>query len=149
MTTLFISDLHLQTTQLGVTAQLISLLRGEARQAEHVYILGDLFEFWVGDDDPDPTYAQIQHELRALTDNGVPCSVMHGNRDFLLSKRSPFLFQSHLYLNIFLLMQQECCWRVLYQGSVGQGRRGPQSWPWHGAGSSGRVKRLSRPSARS
>ncbi len=87
MTTLFISDLHLHAAQPDVIAQAIQFLRTEARQAEHVYILGDLFEFWIGDDDPDPMYAQIQDELNALTNSGVPCNVMHGNRDFLLGKR--------------------------------------------------------------
>ena len=87
MTTLFISDIHLNGAQPAITAQFVDFLRGAARQAEHLYILGDLFEFWIGDDDPDPTYALIQDELRALTLSGVPCSVMHGNRDFLLGKR--------------------------------------------------------------
>lgn len=87
MTTLFISDLHLSGAQPGITTQFVGFLRGAARQAEHLYILGDLFEFWIGDDDPDPSYAQIQDELRALTNTGVPCSVMHGNRDFLLGMK--------------------------------------------------------------
>lgn len=87
VTTLFISDLHLTSAQPAITAQFVKFLRGTARQAERLYILGDLFEFWIGDDDPDPTYAQVQDELRALTLAGVPCSVMHGNRDFLLGKQ--------------------------------------------------------------
>lgn len=84
MTTLFISDLHLHGAHPAITAQFVAFLRGEARRAAHLYILGDLFEFWVGDDDPDPVYRQIQEELQALTASGVACSVMHGNRDFLL-----------------------------------------------------------------
>lgn len=87
MTTMFISDLHLNATQPDVIAQAVEFLRNEARSAEHLYILGDLFEFWIGDDDPDPAYAHIQDELHALTSNGVPCSVMHGNRDFLMGKK--------------------------------------------------------------
>ncbi len=87
MTTLFISDLHLNGAQPDITTQFVAFLRGAARRAEHLYILGDLFEFWIGDDDPDPTYAYIQAELRALTSSGVPCSIMHGNRDFLLGKQ--------------------------------------------------------------
>ncbi len=86
MTTLFVSDIHLTGLQPAITAQFAAFLRGEARQARQLYILGDLFEFWVGDDDPDPTYLQIQSELRALTQAGVACYVMHGNRDFLLGK---------------------------------------------------------------
>lgn len=86
VTTLFISDLHLNGAHPEITGQFVDFLRGPARAAEHLYILGDLFEFWVGDDDPDPAYALAQDELRALTDSGVPCSVMHGNRDFLIGK---------------------------------------------------------------
>lgn len=87
VTTLFVSDIHLNGTQPEITTQFVAFLRTTARTAEHLYILGDLFEFWIGDDDPDPTYAQIQDELRALTAAGVPCSVMHGNRDFLLGRQ--------------------------------------------------------------
>ena len=87
MTTLFISDLHLHAAQPEIIAQFIGFLRTDARNAEHLYILGDLFEFWIGDDDPDTAYAQVQAELRALVNSGVPCSVMHGNRDFLLGRR--------------------------------------------------------------
>ncbi|MGD9843093.1 MAG: UDP-2,3-diacylglucosamine diphosphatase [Steroidobacteraceae bacterium] len=86
MNILFVSDIHLNASQPEITRQFIDFLRGQARQATRLYILGDLFEFWVGDDDPDPTYAQIQTELQALTRSGVPCLVMHGNRDFLLGK---------------------------------------------------------------
>jgi len=87
VTTLFISDLHLNGAQPEITTQFVAFLRGMARQAEHLYILGDLFEFWIGDDDPDPAYVQIQDELRALTTAGIPCSIMHGNRDFLLGRQ--------------------------------------------------------------
>jgi len=84
---MFISDLHLHAEQPEVVAQFIQFLRTEARQADHLYILGDLFEFWIGDDDQDPVYASIQLELNALTSSGVPCSIMHGNRDFLLGRK--------------------------------------------------------------
>ena len=87
MTTMFISDLHLNAAQPEVIAQALNFLRTEARRAEHLYILGDLFEFWIGDDDTDPAYLRVQDELRALTASGVPCSVMHGNRDFLIGKQ--------------------------------------------------------------
>lgn len=86
VTTFFISDLHLNGAQPEITRQFVDFLRGPARGAEQLYILGDLFEFWIGDDDPDPAYAQVQEELRALTAAGVPCSVMHGNRDFLIGR---------------------------------------------------------------
>jgi UDP-2,3-diacylglucosamine hydrolase len=84
--TLFVSDIHLNSLQPEITAQFLDFLRGEARRASQLYILGDLFEYWIGDDDPDPTYAQVQTELQALTNSGIPCFVMHGNRDFLLGR---------------------------------------------------------------
>lgn len=87
MTTLFISDLHLHASQPSLTNQVIEFFRTDARTADSLYILGDLFEFWIGDDDPDPAYSIIQDELRALTDSGVKCFVMHGNRDFLIGRQ--------------------------------------------------------------
>ncbi len=87
MTTLFISDLHLDGSRPEITAQFLDFLRKEARIAEALYILGDLFELWIGDDDTDPGKRQIIAALRELTASGVQCSVMQGNRDFLLGPR--------------------------------------------------------------
>ena len=87
---LFISDLHLSPQTPGVTRIFLDFLGDRARNAEHLYILGDLFDVWVGDDgidDPDDGFnRQIVSALRALTDSGVKLSVLHGNRDFLLGK---------------------------------------------------------------
>ena len=87
MSTLFISDLHLDSSCPEITAQFLTFLASEARQAEALYILGDLFESWVGDDAPDPDQLAAIAGIRALTGSGVPCFVMHGNRDFLLGER--------------------------------------------------------------
>jgi UDP-2,3-diacylglucosamine hydrolase len=84
VTTLFISDLHVDASTPDITRQFLSLLDGEAREAEALYILGDLFESWVGDDAADPDQMAAIAALKRLTDSGVPCFVMHGNRDFLL-----------------------------------------------------------------
>lgn len=84
MSILFISDLHIDETRPDITEQFIGFLNGEARAAEALYILGDLFESWVGDDDPDPGQIAAIQGIRSLTATGVPCFVMHGNRDFLL-----------------------------------------------------------------
>ena len=82
---LFVSDLHLSPRSPGATALFIRFLAGRARQAEALYILGDLFEAWIGDDDSgDPFNAEIVAALRAASDAGLKVSVMHGNRDFLL-----------------------------------------------------------------
>jgi UDP-2,3-diacylglucosamine hydrolase len=87
VTTLFISDLHLDAGEPEALRRFLALLDGEARGAEALYILGDLFEAWIGDDDDDPTLAPIVAALARLTAAGVPCAVMHGNRDFLLGLR--------------------------------------------------------------
>jgi len=84
MTTLFISDLHLEANQPEIGTQFLSFLAGEARGAEALYILGDLFEVWLGDDDPNPYYGEMKSALRTLIDTGVPVYFMHGNRDFTI-----------------------------------------------------------------
>jgi len=85
--TLFIADLHLQTEEPAITAGFLRFLQGEARHADALYILGDLFEAWIGDDDPNPLHREIAIAIKALVDSGVPCFFVHGNRDFLLGKR--------------------------------------------------------------
>lgn len=84
MTTLFVSDLHLEASQPAIGEQFLNFLSSEAREAEALYILGDLFEVWLGDDDPNPYYADMKLALRELTDTGVPTYFMHGNRDFTI-----------------------------------------------------------------
>jgi UDP-2,3-diacylglucosamine hydrolase len=85
--TLLISDLHLDPTAPAIARQFTEFLRGPARAARALYILGDLFEAWLGDDDPDPAVRAIVMELRALTETGVPLYFLHGNRDFMLGPR--------------------------------------------------------------
>lgn len=87
MTTLFISDLHLDPARPDITSQFLTFLSDEARAAEALYVLGDLFEAWVGDDDPEPEKRRAIEGLRALSDSGVPVYFMHGNRDFLIGER--------------------------------------------------------------
>ncbi len=84
MTTLFISDLHLDEQRPAVTALFLDWLRREATQAEALYILGDLFEAYIGDDDDAPLVAHIADALRAVSDQGVRVCFVHGNRDFLV-----------------------------------------------------------------
>jgi UDP-2,3-diacylglucosamine hydrolase len=86
MTTLFISDLHLEADRPEIGEQFLDFLDEEAADAEALYILGDFFEYWVGDDDPDEYYASIKRSLRAFTDSGVPVYFMHGNRDFMIGE---------------------------------------------------------------
>jgi len=84
MTTLFISDLHLDDRRPETTALLSRFLQAEALNADALYILGDLYEFWLGDDVPSKCSLEIAAALSSLSDKGVPCYFMHGNRDFLL-----------------------------------------------------------------
>jgi UDP-2,3-diacylglucosamine hydrolase len=84
MTTLFISDLHLDAERPEITALFGRFIDEEARSAEALYILGDLFEAWVGDDDPSDTGRYVADKLRGLREAGVPVFFIRGNRDFLL-----------------------------------------------------------------
>lgn len=84
MSTLFISDLHLDDRRPETTGLFLQFLRDETSRTDALYILGDLFEFWLGDDAPTQCSAQVVTALSTLADKGVPCYFMHGNRDFLL-----------------------------------------------------------------
>jgi UDP-2,3-diacylglucosamine hydrolase len=86
MTTLFISDLHLDDGRPETTVLLQKFLLAEAGDADALYILGDLFEFWLGDDVPSQSAIAVAKALSNLSANGVPCYFMHGNRDFLLQE---------------------------------------------------------------
>lgn len=86
MTTLFISDLHLEDDRPDIADQFLRFLETEALQADALYILGDLFESWVGDDDPNEHYQWIKQALYKLTKKGVPVFFMHGNRDFMIGE---------------------------------------------------------------
>jgi len=84
MTTLFIADLHLDAERPAITELFGDFIDREARDARALYILGDLFEAWVGDDDPSATGAFVASRLKSLGDSGVPVYFIRGNRDFLL-----------------------------------------------------------------
>ncbi|VFP87840.1 UDP-2,3-diacylglucosamine diphosphatase [Candidatus Erwinia haradaeae] len=81
--TLFISDLHLSNRSPNITSGFLKFLNNEARYVDALYILGDLFDYWIGDDDPNPLYEYLAFFLRRLS---IPCHFLHGNRDFLLGK---------------------------------------------------------------
>jgi UDP-2,3-diacylglucosamine hydrolase len=82
--TLFASDLHLDGEAPWAIDAFLAFLEGPARAADALYLLGDLFEAWVGDDDDDPANARACEGLARLTGAGVPVYALHGNRDFLL-----------------------------------------------------------------
>lgn len=82
---LFISDLHLCASRPAITRQFLDFLDSRANQADALFILGDLFEYWAGDDDlEDPHHGPVAAALRTLTASGTAVYFMHGNRDFLL-----------------------------------------------------------------
>ena len=82
--TLFIADLHLCQEEPAITAGFLHFLQREAPHCDALYILGDLFEAWIGDDDPNPLHQQVASALRALP---IPVYFIHGNRDFLVGRR--------------------------------------------------------------
>jgi len=88
VSSLFISDLHLTEERPEANERFIDLLEGKARGADALYILGDFFESWIGDDDLEaPFNAVIAGLLGDLARRGVPVNLMHGNRDFLVGER--------------------------------------------------------------
>jgi len=85
--TLFISDLHLCASRPQMTAVFLQFLQNTATQANALYILGDLFEYWAGDDDVDNSHHQaLIAGFHQLATTGVNIYFMHGNRDFLISE---------------------------------------------------------------
>lgn len=85
--TLFISDLHLEESRPDITEQFINLLRECDHTVDALYILGDLFEVWLGDDDDAHLSRKIIQELQSATQKGLKIYFMYGNRDFLVGKR--------------------------------------------------------------
>jgi UDP-2,3-diacylglucosamine hydrolase len=83
---LLISDLHLEEERPDITRAFLDLLGGRARSAQALYILGDFFEVWIGDDAMTPYQRSICQALRELSDSGTQVFLMHGNRDFMLGK---------------------------------------------------------------
>ena len=87
MTALFISDLHLNSQRPQSTREFLAFMERRARGAQRLYVLGDLFEAWIGDDDDDRELDPILDSLAAVSRGGTTCYFMHGNRDFLVGPR--------------------------------------------------------------
>ncbi len=126
MTTLFISDLHLEPGRPEITRLFLDFLDGEASEAESLYILGDLFEYWIGDDAKTPLANQVGEGLRVLSRKGIAVHFMHGNRDFLLGEQFadqagmnllPQVFRLDLYGTATLLLHGDslCIDDIEYQ----------------------------------
>ena len=85
--TYFIADLHLSENRPHLLALFRQFMQEQAPEAEKLYILGDLFDFWIGDDEQSNLISEVQQLIRHLTEQGVPCYFQHGNRDFLIGKK--------------------------------------------------------------
>jgi UDP-2,3-diacylglucosamine hydrolase len=85
--TYFIADLHLSENRPDITACFLSFLTDEAIKAQTLYILGDLFEYWIGDDDDSEFCLSVAQALKKLSNTGTNIYFIHGNRDFLLGKK--------------------------------------------------------------
>ena len=84
MTTLFISDLHLEESRPDITRAFLAFLEQKAAGAKRLYILGDFFEAWIGDDERTPLQEKVAAALRNVSGGGTEIFLMHGNRDFLI-----------------------------------------------------------------
>lgn len=82
----FIADLHLSESHPQLTALFQKFIQEKAVHAQAVYILGDLFDFWIGDDENSPLVQTIKQTILSLTERGIACYFIHGNRDFLIGK---------------------------------------------------------------
>ena len=85
--TYFIADLHLSENRPHLLALFRQFMQGQAPEAEKLYILGDLFDFWIGDDEQSDLISEVQQLIKHLTEQGVPCYFQNGNRDFLIGKK--------------------------------------------------------------
>ena len=84
MTVWFASDLHLDPSTPEIAARFMRFLSGPVQGARSIYLLGDLFEAWIGDDDPEPAHREVIARLASLSASGTLVYVMRGNRDFML-----------------------------------------------------------------
>ncbi|UDG80788.1 UDP-2,3-diacylglucosamine hydrolase [Candidatus Hartigia pinicola] len=87
MSTYIISDLHLSEDKPVTTTGFINFIYQQAINADSLYILGDFFNYWIGDDDKTELHQKVIDALRMLTRQGISCYFIHGNRDFLIGKR--------------------------------------------------------------
>ncbi|MBV8658996.1 MAG: UDP-2,3-diacylglucosamine diphosphatase [Burkholderiales bacterium] len=100
---LFASDVHLSVSDPATVEAFVRFVKDIAPQSEALYILGDLFEYWVGDDDEDPLSQEIAAVLAALADQGVHVYLMHGNRDFLIGERFAHAASAQLLTDPYMI----------------------------------------------
>lgn len=129
--TLFIADLHLCQQHPDISRRFIRFCREQASRADKLYILGDLFEYWLGDDAVDDIAQMVQDELQRLTSLGCECYFMAGNRDFLLGEsfadacglillKEPHIIDLYHRRALLVHGDAECTDDVAYQQARGQ-----------------------------
>jgi len=84
---IFISDLHISLEKTEITRRFTSFLTNQAQKASALYILGDLFDAWIGDDDNTPPNKRVKEKIKQLTDSGTQVFLQQGNRDFLIGQQ--------------------------------------------------------------
>ncbi len=135
--TYFIADLHLAQNRPDITACFLRFIKHQAIKAQTLYILGDLFEAWIGDDDDSPFVTTIAKALSTLANSGTKIYYIHGNRDFLLgklyAKKAGMILLSEIDLidlygqNVVVMHGDTLCTRdVAYQAF----RKKSRSWWW-------------------
>jgi len=137
--TYFIADLHLAQNRPDITACFLSFLKNDAPKADKLYILGDLFEYWIGDDDKNPFVIDVACALKTLSKQGTNIYYIHGNRDFLLGTQYakacgmqllPEIEVIDLYDKPVVIMHGDtlCTRDLAYQAF----RKKSRSWWWQG-----------------
>tara|TARA_B100000900_G_scaffold372494_1_gene352447 strand:- start:1428 stop:2153 length:726 start_codon:yes stop_codon:yes gene_type:complete len=86
MTTVFLSDIHISDQHPEISKHLEEFLLEEGSKTDAIFVLGDLFEYWLGDDDPNPLFREIKQLLKRLSDKNISIFFIHGNRDFLIGE---------------------------------------------------------------
>lgn len=140
LVTYFIADLHLAQNRPDITACFLRFLKNEAIKAQSLYILGDLFEAWIGDDDDSAYLTTIAKALKTLSSFGTQIYYIHGNRDFLLGERFaqksamtllPEIELIELYGQSVVIMHGDtlCTRDIAYQNF----RKKSRSWWWQTA----------------
>ena len=94
MTTLFVSDIHISDDYPEICKLFFDFINKIDTNVNALYILGDLFEYWLGDDDPNPIFKKTQNALKDLSKNNISVFFIHGNRDFLVGDK--FAKKSHI-----------------------------------------------------
>ncbi|MCM2679262.1 UDP-2,3-diacylglucosamine diphosphatase [Echinimonas agarilytica] len=133
----FLSDMHVSDQRPDITRALVNFLSGQARQADAVYLLGDVFDYWVGDDYLTDAVKIVKNALKELSDSGVSLFFIGGNRDFLVGKRFSretgcTLLDEHSVVDLYgtptLIMHGDtlCTLDVDYQAF----RKTSRSWWW-------------------